>query len=652
MASDLGQIAPSDAAPTSTSPPKNGHSPNGFATRRSAGFLALTLGSVGVVYGDIGTSPIYALREALLAAGGSAGPVPRDDVIGLVSLILWALMIIVTLKYVVILLNADNNGEGGTLSLLALAQRAIGRPSLVVLAIGAIGAALFYGDAILTPAISVLSAVEGLKLVTSSLDSFVLPVTIAIIIALFLVQSRGTASVASWFGPITLLWFAALAAGGLVHIAKNPAVLAAVNPLYGVAFLATHGSVGVVVLGAVFLAVTGAEALYADLGHFGRRPIQFAWLTIVLPALALNYVGQAAMVLGAPETMENPFFLLYPKWALLPIVILATLATIIASQAVITGAYSLTRQAIQLNLLPRLTVRHTSESTEGQIYMPQVNTLLLIGVLVLVVLFGSSSRLATAYGIAVTGTMVATVCLAFVVVWKYWRWPVWAAGLLMLPFLVVDTIFLGANLVKIAHGGYVPLLIAAGVLIVMGTWIRGIRILGAKSRKDDLPLTDLVAMLNRKLPTTVPGTAIFLTSDPATTPRALLHSLKHYKALHEKIVFLTVVTADVPRVEDAERIRIERLDDRFSRVFMTFGYMEEPNVPSALALCRKQGWKFDIMATSFFVSRRTVKQSPQSAMPAWQDKLFIGLMRNSSDATEYFRVPTDRVVEIGAQLTV
>jgi KUP system potassium uptake protein len=428
--------------------------------------------------------------------------------------------------------------------------------------------------------------------------------------------------------------------------------MAAVNPLYGVNFLAAHGAIGFVVLGAVFLAVTGAEALYADLGHFGRRPIQFAWLTIVLPALALNYMGQAALVLARPETIENPFFLLYPDWALLPIVILATMATIIASQAVITGAYSLTRQAIQLNLLPRLTIHHTSESTEGQIYMPQVNTLLLIGVLLLVFLFGSSSSLATAYGIAVTGTMLVTTCLALVVVWKYWRWPLWVAGLLIVPFLLVDTIFLGANLAKVAHGGYVPLLIAAGLMIAMWTWVRGTSILLAKSRKADVSLSDLVSTLNRKLPTTVPGTAVFLTSDSATTPSALLHSLKHYKVLHEKIVFLTVINADIPRLADSERVRMEHLDDRFSRVFLTFGYMEEPNVPRALALCRKQGWKFDIMATSFFVSRRNIKPSAQSAMPGWQDKLFIGLARNASDATEYFHIPTDRVVEIGAQLTL
>jgi KUP system potassium uptake protein len=500
--------------------PSSGHSPNGFLTSRKAGFLALTLGSIGVVYGDIGTSPLYAFREALLAVGATESALARDDVIGLASLILWALMIVVTLKYVLILLNADNNGEGGTLSLLALAQRALERPSLVVLSIGAVGAALFYGDAILTQAISVLSAVEGLGLVTSRLESVVLPATIAIIVALFLVQSRGTAKVASWFGPITLVWFAVMAAGGIVHIAGNPGVLAAVNPLYGIGFLSAHGTVGVIVLGAVFLAVTGAEALYADLGHFGRRPIQAAWLVVVLPSLALNYIGQAALVLAEPGAIGNPFFLLYPEWMLVPIVVIATMATIIASQAVITGAYSLTRQAIQLNLLPRLAVHHTSESTAGQIYMPQINILLLIGVLLLVFLFGSSSKLATAYGIAVTGTMVATVALAFVVVWKHWHWPVWAAALLMFPFLVVDTVFLGANLVKVAHGGYIPLLVGGGILVAIATWVRGTRILQAKSRKDDLPLADLISMLGRSAPTTVPGTAIFLTSDPETTPRA------------------------------------------------------------------------------------------------------------------------------------
>ena len=618
---------------------------------RKTGFWALTLGSVGVVYGDIGTSPLYALREGVLAA--SAGQAPqRDDVVGLLSLMLWSLTVIVTLKYVFILLRADNNGEGGILSLYALAQRALGRSAPIVFFCGAAGAALFYGDALITPALSILSAVEGLKLVTSGFDAYILPITIAIIFGLFLIQSRGTAAVARWFGPVTLVWFAVMAVGGLVHIADDPSVLEAINPVHAISFVATNGMIGLIALGAVFLTVTGAEALYADLGHFGRRPIQFAWLAIVFPSLAINYIGQAALVVNNPAALENPFFLLYPEWALLPVVILATLATIIASQAVITGAYSLTRQAIQLRILPRLALRHTSADQMGQIYMPQVNFILMAGVLALVMLFGSSSSLATAYGIAVTGTMVVTACLAFIVVWLHWRWPAWAAALLMLPFFLIDLVFLGANMMKVLQGGYVPLLMAAVMMLIMYTWVRGTAILAKKSRRDDVPLADMIGMLEKKPPARVPGTAVFLTADPETTPVSLMHSLKHYKALHEANVILTVVTADIPRVPDNERVEMVKLSESFSLVTMTFGYMEEPNVPHALGLCRQLGWKFDIMSTSFFVSRRSLRPSAKSEMPFWQDRLFILLARNASDATDYFHIPTGRVVEIGTQIVI
>jgi KUP system potassium uptake protein len=623
--------------------------PTGLAHK--TGFWALTLGSVGVVYGDIGTSPLYALREGVLAAANGQAA-QRQDVIGILSLMLWSLTIIVTLKYVFILLRADNNGEGGILSLYALAQRALGRSVPFIFFCGAAGAALFYGDALITPALSVLSAVEGLKLVTSGFDAYILPITIVIIFGLFFIQSRGTAAVARWFGPITLVWFAVMAIGGLVHIADDPSVLAAINPVHAIRFVAGNGTIGLIALGAVFLTVTGAEALYADLGHFGRKPIQFAWLAIVFPSLAINYIGQAALVVNIPEALENPFFLLYPEWALLPVVILATMATIIASQAVITGAYSLTRQAIQLRILPRLALRHTSAAHMGQIYMPQVNFMLMIGVLMLVMLFGSSTSLATAYGIAVTGTMVVTCCLAFVVVWKFWNWPVWAAGLLMLPFLVIDLVFLGANLMKIFSGGYVPLMFAAIMMSIMYTWVRGTAILAAKSRRGDVPLREMIAILENKPPMRVPGTAVFLTSDPDTTPVSLMHSLKHYKVLHEFNVILTVVTADIPRIADHQRVEIEKISEGFSLVTMTFGYMEEPNVPHALGLCRQLGWRFDIMSTSFFVSRRSLRPSAKSEMPFWQDRLFIMLARNASDATDYFHIPTGRVVEIGAQIVI
>ena len=618
----------------------------------SAGFWSLTLGSVGVVYGDIGTSPLYAVRESVLAAVGENAPASEPVVLGILSLIIWALLLVVTAKYVVILLRADNNGEGGTLALMALASRALaGRVDAVVL-LGVISGALFYGDAIITPALSVLSAVEGLKVATPAFDDYVVPITAVILVALFIVQSRGTAKVAAYFGPITLIWFAALTAVGLWHIGQNPVVLLAFNPWHGVSFLIHHGIVALFTLGAVFLVVTGSEALYADLGHFGRGPIRFAWLTVVLPALTINYLGQGALVLADPKTIQNPFFLMYPHWALLPMVALATAATVIASQAVITGAYSMTQQAIQLGLLPRLEIRHTSEALFGQIYMPRVNTLLLVGVLLLVALFRSSSSLASAYGIAVTGTMVVTAMMAFVVIWRVWRWPLWAAGALIVPFLFIDLTFLSANLLKVVEGGWVPLLLGGLIMTVMYTWRRGTRLLFEKTRRLEMPLKSLVAKLEKKPPPVVPGTAVFLTSDPEFAPTALLHSLKHYKVLHENNVILTVETADTPRVVPAERVRIEPIGETFSRVVLRFGFMETPNVPKALTVARKLGWQFDIMATSFFLSRRSLKPAAASGMPRWQDRLFIALTRFANDATDYFQIPTGRVVEVGTQVTI
>ena len=443
-----------------------------------------------------------------------------------------------------------------------------------------------------------------------------------------------------------------LALGGLLHIGANPAVLLAINPLHAVTFLMHNGALGFVVLGAVFLAVTGAEALYADLGHFGRGPIQLAWVAVAFPALTLNYFGQGAMVLADPATESDPFFLLYPQWALLPVVFIATAATIIASQAVITGAYSLTRQAIQLRLLPRMRIMHTSEAQSGQIFMPGVNLMLMAGVIALVLVFGSSSGLASAYGIAVTGTMVITAILATIVVWRHWRWPLWAAILLIVPFLVIDLVFLGANLMKILEGGYVPLLIAALVCLVMWTWMRGTMVLARKDAQTEVMLSDLLKSLARKMPPSIPGTAVYLTAHPEYAPVALMHSLKHFKSLHEDNVILTVVTSDKPRVSNAERIAIEELMPRFRRVIMTFGYMEEPNIPAGLGLCRKLGWKFDIMSTSFLVSRRSLRLSAKSAMPVWQSRVFIYLSRNAAAATDYFHIPAGRVVEIGAQVNI
>ncbi|MGZ8401725.1 MAG: potassium transporter Kup [Hyphomicrobium sp.] len=613
-------------------------------------FFALTLGSIGVVYGDIGTSPLYAFREALVAAGG--GGVSRAAVLGVLSLILWALILIVTCKYVLILLRADNNGEGGTLTLMALAQRAVGKDSRVILWFGILGAALFFGDALITPAISVLSAMEGLKIVTPAFEHSVVPLTVLILVALFAVQSRGTASVAAFFGPITTVWFIVIGVAGATHIADDPSVLAAINPAYGISFLLGHGMIGFVTLGAVFLAVTGAEALYADLGHFGRAPIQTAWLVLVLPALVLNYFGQGALVLARPEAIENPFFLLFPDWMLLPIVVLATAATVIASQAVISGAYSLARQAIALGLLPRLDVRHTSAEQEGQIYMPLVNTALLLGVLLLVGLFRTSSALASAYGIAVTGTMVVTAAMAFVVIWRVWGWSPLSAGLLIAPFLVIDATFLAANLLKFVEGGWLPLAFAGALSTVMYTWQHGNKLLLEKTRRLETPLESLVAMLEKKPPHRVPGTAVFFTSDPQSAPTALMHSLKHYKVLHEKNVILSVLTVRTPRVSLEERVKIEPIGETFSRVTLRFGYMESPNVPRALGIARKLGWQFDIMSTSFFLSRRLLKAAARSEMPRWQDRLFIALTRIANDATTYFQIPTGRVVEVGTQVTV
>jgi KUP system potassium uptake protein len=638
------------SSPTAATPsvPLNG---NGSAHLKRT-FLTLTIGSVGVVYGDIGTSPLYALREAVAASIEPGGQVTRAGVLGVLSLILWALIVTVTLKYVIVLLRADNNGEGGTLALMALAQRALTRGANAIVFCGIISAALFYGDAMITPALSVLSAIEGLKVATPAFDPYIVSLTIAILLVLFAVQSRGTAKVAAFFGPIMVVWFLVIAVAGVAHIAMAPEILFAFNPYHAVAFLLGHGVIGLFTLGAVFLAVTGAEALYADLGHFGRAPIQTAWLVLVLPSLALNYLGQGALVLGDPKALENPFYLLYPNWALLPMVGLSTVATVIASQAVISGAYSLSQQAIQLGLLPRLEVRHTSEEHYGQIYVSRVNLLLLVGVLLLVALFRSSSALASAYGIAVSGTMVVTGVMAIVLVWRGWHWSLINALALIGPFLCIDVIFLSANLVKVVDGGWVPLALGGVVMAVMYTWRRGTRLLYEKTRRLETPLEQLVAMLEKKPPVRVPGTAVFLTSDPTSAPTALMHSLKHYKVLHEKNVILTIETAPTPRVNPVERVRIEPVGDTFMRVMLKFGFMEMPNVPKALAIARKLGWTFDIMSTSFFLSRRALKPAAQSGMPRWQDRLFIFLTRAANDATDYFQIPTDRVVEVGTQVSI
>ncbi|TIQ64111.1 MAG: potassium transporter Kup [Mesorhizobium sp.] len=611
----------------------------------------LMLGALGVVYGDIGTSPIYAFREALHAsAGGNVAN--RGDILGVLSLIIWSLTITVTIKYIMFVLRADNRGEGGVLSLMALARNSFPTRSAVILGIGIVGAALFFGDAVITPAISVLSAVEGMNVVTPTFQPYVVPLTLAILAVVFAVQRFGTGGVGLVFGPVTALWFLAIGLSGLNHIMDDPEILLAISPHYIVSFLINSPEVAFVTVGAVFLAVTGAEALYADLGHFGRKPIVLAWLAIVFPCLLLNYVGQGAFVLANGGVVGHPFFEMNEGRMLIPMVVLATAATVIASQAVISGAFSLTRQAVQLNMLPRLEILHTSERQSGQIYMPRVNMLLALVVMLLVVGFGESSKLASAYGISVTGNMLVTNILLYVVMTRIWKWPLGVAIALMAVFVFIDTGFFAANIVKVFEGGWASLAIAAVIVMTMWTWIRGTRYLFDKTRRNEIPLDSLAGNLLKRKPQLMSGTAVFLTSDPASAPTALMHSLKHYKVLHEQNVILSVVTAQQPVVPDSDRVKMETINELFMRVTLTFGYMEQPNIPRALAICRKQGWKFDIMTTSFFLSRRSLKASPNSGMAVWQDKLFIGLARTAADATEYFQIPTGRVVEIGTQVAI
>ena len=624
----------------------SGHPPRQRPTQ-----LALAVGSIGVVYGDIGTSPLYAFRVAVTAAVGD-GPITADVVLGVLSLILWSLTITVTIKYVLILLRADNNGEGGTLSLTALAARVLGRRTTVLFTLGMIGAAMFYGDSVITPAMSVLSAIEGLKLASPAFEHAVLPLTVLILVALFAVQSRGTARVAAFFGPVMVLWFLTIAGAGIPHLFDDPRLFAAVNPLYAISFLWRHGEIGLVTLGFVFLAVTGGEALYADLGHFGRKPIQTAWFGMVFPALVLNYFAQGALILADPAAIESPFYRMFPPIMLVPVVVLATVATVIASQAVITGAYSVTRQAIQLGFIPRLAILHTSEIHEGQIYIPRANTALLLGVLLLVAIFRTSNALASAYGVAVTTTMVVDGLLGFIVIWKFWKWRPWAAAAMMMPLIFVDTTFLSSNLLKIVDGAWAPLALGAAIVLLVLTWRRGTMLLLLKTRQNEVPLDTLVARLEKKPPHIVAGTAVFLTSDPSSAPTALLHNLKHNKILHEHNVVLTITTADTPRVPDDERIRMTQVSRLFAKVEIKFGFMETPNVPRALAIARKQGWHFDIMSTSFYLSRRALKPAAHSGMPRWQDRLFIGLAKSASDASDFFQIPTGRVVEVGTQLTI
>ncbi|MCO6186938.1 potassium transporter Kup [Rhizobium sp. L1K21] len=617
------------------------------------GLLLGSLGSIGVVYGDIGTSPLYAFKEALRPVADDG--IGRGEVIGIVSCMLWTLTIIVTVKYVLFLMRADNEGEGGTLSLLALLMKSA-RGSLVPLIfMGIAGAALFMGDAMITPALSVLSAIEGTEFIEPGMADYVLPVSLGILIALFLVQRRGTGSVSAFFGPLTLLWFIMLTAVGLYHVSDDWDIFLAFNPVHAIGFLLGEGWRGMVVLGAVFLTVTGAEALYADLGHFGRKPIQLAWFAVVFPALAINYLGQGAFVLKNPAAASNPFFLMFPDWALLPAVIMATIATIIASQAVITGAFSLASQAIHMGFLPRMEVQHTSERHTGQIYLPAINAILAIGVIVLVLTFRSSDALATAYGISVTGAMVITTLLAGAYLRAKMRWNIGLVTLILLPLLALEIVFLGANLVKIIDGGYVPVIVAGAFTLVMWSWWRGSQLLMVKAQRGALLLEEFIPMISRDgehAPVRVPGTAIFLTSDPEYTPPALMHNLKHNHVLHQQNIILVVRTARRPYVGENERYRISPIAESFEKLEITFGFMETPNVLQALSKIRKEAMKFEIMSTSFYLGRRQLVPSRNEGMPFWQDRIFIALANLATRPSDYFRLPSNRVVELGTQVVI
>jgi KUP system potassium uptake protein len=618
--------------------------------RLSAG-SSLTIAALGVVYGDIGTSPLYAVRQSLADFGDLSEPA----ILGVLSLIVWALALIVTVKYVIVIMRADNRGEGGLLALTALVLRTARRGQrryIWIMAAGLVGAALFYGDGVITPAITVLGAVEGLKVATPLFEPYVIPISLVLLAGLFLMQSRGTASVGRLFGPVMLVWFAVLALLGIRGIVQQPRILLALDPLYGLAILLDGSWRGFVMLGAVFLAVTGTEALYADMGHFGRTALRTAWLRLVFPALLLNYFGQGAVLLGNPQAIENPFYRLAPEWGLYPLAVLAATAAIIASQAVISGAFSITRQAVQLGYLPRLEVHHTSEQEIGQVYVPRINTFLLVAVMVLVLGFRSSDNLGAAYGIAVSGMMAITTVLAFL----YMRSQGWTLALAVPVFAVfglVDLTFLGANLLKIVEGGWFPIVVAALVFALMATWWRGRRLLAEKRARDAMPLDDFIAALKPDHPTRIPGTAVFMTRDLEHVPLALLHALKHYRVLHQRVVMMQVETEDVPHVPEEQRLEISELGKGFYRIRLRYGFMEQPNVVRALAQCRIGGLRFNLMETSFIIGREKLRpRSRRTAFWRWRDRLFVVMTNNMLDATEFFRIPPNRVVELGGQIEI
>ena len=610
---------------------------------------AALIGALGVVYGDIGTSPLYTMRQCLLEVGS----VSDTSVFGILSLIAWALFVVVTLKYVIVIMRADNRGEGGILALTALALRTTHRGTRaygLILAAGLVGAALFYGDGVITPAISVLSAVEGLKVATPLFEPYILPITVILLVGLFLLQRGGTARVGGFFGPITALWFVVIAGLGIKEIAGHPHILLALNPFYGVNYLASDPWHGFILLGAVVLAVTGAEALYADMGHFGAPPIRKAWLYFVFPSLLLNYFGQGALLLRTPDALENPFYRLAPDWMLYPLVVLASAATIIASQAVISGAFSMTRQAVQLGYLPRLEIRHTSEQEIGQIFVPKVNWFLLAAVAALVLGFRSSDNLGAAYGIAVTGTMSITTVLALVYMYGIRHWNSAAAAMLFGFFLTVDLAFFAANMLKIREGGWFPLAVAAIVYMVMSTWRGGRLMLARERERNALPLETFIQTLRPGHPLRVPGTSVFTTGNIALVPNALLHNLKHNKVLHERVVLMTVKTEDFPHVPEDHRLEIHHLDQNFHTITLRYGFMDHPNIPRALAQCRVMQFHFNLLETSFFVGREKILSGRRPGLSHWRKALFIFMSNTMLDATEFFRIPTNRVVELGGQI--
>ncbi|HPT50011.1 MAG TPA: potassium transporter Kup [Accumulibacter sp.] len=614
----------------------------------------LTLAALGVVYGDIGTSPLYAIKEVF---GGAHHPVPitPENVLGILSLFFWSLIIVVTMKYVAFIMRANNKGEGGIIALMTLAlQKGVAGSwqQRFLVTLGLFGAALFYGDGVITPAISVLSAVEGLEIVTPAFSPYILPITVVVLIALFAFQRRGSAGVGALFGPIMVLWFAVLAALGVNAIIANPAVLAAVNPYHAIHFLRGDAVLGFFALGAVVLCITGAEALYADMGHFGARPIQYAWLGYVLPALLLNYFGQGALLLADPAAVENPFYLLAPEWGRYPLVILATVATIIASQAVISGAFSITQQAMQLGYTPRLAIQHTSENEKGQIYLPAINWLLLVSIIALVLEFGSSSKLAAAYGIAVTGTMLITNVLAIAVAIRLWDWSPSRAILGALPFFCIDLGFFLANSVKIADGGWFPLVFGLAIFIMLTTWKRGRELLGERLAVDAMQLRPFIASIAAGGVERLPGTAVFMAPDLESVPHAMLHSLKHYKALHERVLILSVKVIDAPHVSASERVTVIRLASNFCQVAVHYGFKDEPDIPEALALCANAGLDIDMMDTSFFLGRETVIPKLGSRMAYWRSLIFVAMVRNAGSATAFFKIPFNRVVELGSQVVL